>query len=151
MTYFRLFVGVSFTPREVGEHQVSVKKMGKHITNSPFKIKVADKEVGDAKKVKVKGALKDGVTHKDNVFTVDTRNAGYGGLSLSIEGPSKAEIACKDNEDGTLNIAYKPTEPGFYVVNLKFADHHVEGSPFTVKVIIDVLLHLHSRNKRLES
>lgn len=63
-----------------------------------------------------------------------SRNAGYGGLSLSIEGPSKAEIQCKDNEDGTLNISYKPTEPGYYIVNLKFADHHVEGSPFTVKV-----------------
>lgn len=61
---------------------------------------------------------------------------GYGGLSLSIEGPSKAEIQCADNEDGTLNISYKPTEPGYYIVNLKFADHHVEGSPFTAKVII---------------
>ncbi|XP_046683134.1 filamin-A isoform X3 [Homalodisca vitripennis] len=128
-------LGISFTPREVGEHTVSVKKMGKHITNSPFKIKVGDKEVGDAKKVKVTGsALTEGKTHVDNTFTVDTKNAGYGGLSLSIEGPSKAEIQCKDNEDGTLNISYKPTEPGYYIVNLKFADHHVEGSPFTVKV-----------------
>lgn len=60
--------------------------------------------------------------------------SGFGGLSLSIEGPSKAEIQCTDKEDGTLNISYKPTEPGYYIVNLKFADHHVEGSPFTVKV-----------------
>ncbi|XP_075219680.1 filamin A protein cher isoform X2 [Lycorma delicatula] len=128
-------LGISFTPREVGEHTVSVKKMGKHITNSPFKINVGEREVGDAKKVKVTGAaLKEGKTHSENTFMVDTRNAGYGGLSLSIEGPSKAEIQCKDNEDGTLNISYKPTEPGYYIVNLKFADHHVEGSPFTVKV-----------------
>ena len=68
--------GISFTPREVGEHQVSVKRMGNHITNSPFKISVGAKEVGDAKKVKVTGSLKEGVTHKDNVFTVDTKNAG---------------------------------------------------------------------------
>ncbi|XP_066996805.1 filamin-A isoform X2 [Anabrus simplex] len=128
-------IGISFTPREVGEHVVSVKRMGKHIANSPFKINVGEREVGDAKKVKVTGAaLKEGKTHVDNTFTVDTRNAGYGGLSLSIEGPSKAEIQCKDNEDGTLNISYKPTEPGYYIVNLKFADHHVDGSPFTVKV-----------------
>nr|CAD7198034.1 unnamed protein product [Timema douglasi] len=128
-------IGISFTPREVGEHLVSVKKIGKHIANSPFKINVGEREVGDAKKVKVTGtALKEGKTHVDNTFTVDTRNAGYGGLSLSIEGPSKAEIQCKDNEDGTLNISYKPTEPGYYIVNLKFADHHVDGSPFTVKV-----------------
>ncbi|XP_049804905.1 filamin-A isoform X1 [Schistocerca nitens] len=128
-------IGISFTPREVGEHVVSVKRLGKHIANSPFKINVGEREVGDAKKVKVTGAgLTEGKTHTDNSFTVDTRSAGYGGLSLSIEGPSKAEIQCKDNEDGTLNISYKPTEPGYYIVNLKFADHHVEGSPFTVKV-----------------
>ncbi|XP_060516412.1 filamin-A isoform X2 [Cylas formicarius] len=128
-------IGISFTPREIGEHVVSVKKMGHHITNSPFKINVCEREVGDAKKVKVSGnALKEGKTHVENTFVVDTRNAGFGGLSLSIEGPSKAEIQCTDNADGTLNISYKPTEPGYYIVNLKFADHHVDGSPFTVKV-----------------
>ncbi|KAK0161840.1 hypothetical protein PV327_008250 [Microctonus hyperodae] len=126
---------VSFTPREAGEHVVAVKRMGKHVTNSPFKIDVKDREVGDAKKVRVSGgALKEGKTHVENSFSIDTRNAGFGGLSLSMEGPSKAEIQCKDNADGTLNISYKPSEPGYYIMNLKFADHHVEGSPFTVKV-----------------
>ncbi|XP_058812002.1 filamin-A isoform X1 [Topomyia yanbarensis] len=128
-------IGISFTPREIGEHTVSVKRIGKHIAKSPFKVKVCEREVGDAKKVIVTGnSLKEGKTHSENVFSVDTRNAGYGGLSLSIEGPSKAEIQCTDKEDGTLNISYKPTEPGYYIVNLKFADHHVNGSPFTVKV-----------------
>ncbi|CAL8082481.1 unnamed protein product [Orchesella dallaii] len=128
-------IGISFTPREVGEHVVSVKRMGTHIPGSPFKITVGEREVGDAKKVIVSGqVLKEGLTHSENTFNVDTRNAGYGGLSLSIEGPSKAEINCRDRDDGTLDISYKPTEPGYYIVNLKFADHHVEGSPFTVKV-----------------
>lgn len=131
-------IGISFTPREAGEHTVSVKRLGKHINNSPFKVTVAEREVGDAKKVLVNGpALKEGKTHAENTFSVDTRNAGYGGLSLSIEGPSKAEIICNDKEDGTLNIAYKPTEPGYYIINLKFADHHVDGSPYTVKVVGD--------------
>lgn len=76
---------------------------------------------------------------RDCVFSCESNGkclfvSGFGGLSLSIEGPSKAEIQCTDKEDGTLNISYKPTEPGYYIVNLKFADHHVEGSPFTVKV-----------------
>ncbi|XP_017473017.1 PREDICTED: filamin-A [Rhagoletis zephyria] len=128
-------IGISFTPREIGVHMVSVKRMGTHIANSPFKVDVCEREVGDAKKVKVSGTgLTEGITHTDNIFSVDTRNAGYGGLSVSIEGPSKAEIQCTDKDDGTLNISYKPTEPGYYIVNLKFADHHVEGSPFTVKV-----------------
>ncbi|XP_053618849.1 filamin-A isoform X1 [Plodia interpunctella] len=128
-------IGISFTPREAGQHIVSVKKMGVHIQNSPFNITVQEQEVGDAKKVLVGGtALKEGKTHAENTFTVDTKNAGYGGLSLSIEGPSKAEIQCADSKNGVLAISYKPTEPGYYIINLKFADHHVEGSPFTVKV-----------------
>jgi filamin len=51
--------------------------MGKHIANSPFKITVAEREVGDAKKVKVSGnTLREGSTHVENFFNVDTRNAG---------------------------------------------------------------------------
>lgn len=65
---------------------------------------------------------------------MDTRNAGYGGLGLSIEGPSKVDINCEDMEDGTCKVTYCPTEPGTYIINIKFADKHVPGSPFTVKV-----------------
>ena len=43
--------GISFTPKEVGEHLVSVKRSGKHIANSPFKINVSPSDVGDASKV----------------------------------------------------------------------------------------------------
>ncbi|XP_054165990.1 filamin-A-like [Oppia nitens] len=128
-------LGISFTPRENGEHIVNVKKLVNHITGSPFKINVLEREIGDASKVKITGsALKEGKTQVVNELLIDTKEAGYGGLSLSIEGPSKAEIQCKDNDDGTLKVTYQPTEPGFYIMNLKFADHHVPGSPFTVKV-----------------
>ncbi|XP_028669033.1 filamin-C isoform X4 [Erpetoichthys calabaricus] len=129
-------IGISFTPKEVGEHVVSVKKNGKHVTNSPFKIMVGQSEIGDASKVKVSGkGLLEGHTFEVSEFIVDTRNAGYGGLGLSIEGPSKVDINCEDVEDGTCKVTYCPTEPGNYIINIKFADQHVPGSPFTVKVI----------------
>ncbi|CAL9682624.1 unnamed protein product [Knipowitschia caucasica] len=128
-------IGISFTPKEVGEHVVSVKKAGKHVTNSPFKIMVGPSEIGDATKVKVFGqGLVEGHTLETAEFIVDTRNAGYGGLGLSIEGPSKVDINCEDVEDGTCKVTYCPTEPGNYIINIKFADQHVPGSPFTVKV-----------------
>lgn len=128
-------IGISFSPRVAGQHFVNVKRANKHIQGSPFMINVLEREIGDSTKVRVKGsALKEGRTHIDNEFMVDTKDAGYGGLSLSIEGPSKADIQCKDNEDGTLKVSYKPTEPGYYIANLKFADQHVPGSPFTIKV-----------------
>ncbi|KAM4747093.1 filamin-C isoform 4-T4 [Rhinophrynus dorsalis] len=128
-------IGISFTPKEVGEHVVSVKKNGKHVTNSPFKIMVGQSEIGDASKVKVSGkGLIEGTTFEVSEFIVDTRNAGYGGLGLSIEGPSKVDINCEDVEDGTCKVSYCPTEPGTYIINIKFADKHVPGSPFMVKV-----------------
>ncbi|XP_035851780.1 filamin-C-like isoform X7 [Sander lucioperca] len=128
-------IGISFTPKEVGEHVVSVKKSGKHVTNSPFKIMVGQSEIGDASKVKVYGqGLVEGHTFEVAEFIVDTRNAGYGGLGLSIEGPSKVDINCEDVEDGTCKVTFCPTEPGNYIINIKFADQHVPGSPFTVKV-----------------
>ncbi len=93
--------GISFTPKEVGEHLVSVKRDEKHIRNSPFKIKVrlhcqkggtnssnnatydpftsqvSPGDVGDASKVRSSGrGLKEGRTHEDNLFHVDTRQAG---------------------------------------------------------------------------
>uniref|UniRef100_A0A8B9EBI7 Filamin C n=1 Tax=Anser cygnoides TaxID=8845 RepID=A0A8B9EBI7_ANSCY len=128
-------IGISFTPKEVGEHVVSVKKSGQHVTNSPFKILVGQSEIGDASRVKVWGkGLVEGHTFEVAEFIVDTRNAGYGGLGLSIEGPSKVDINCEDVEDGTCKVTYCPTEPGNYIINIKFADKHVPGSPFTVKV-----------------
>lgn len=128
-------LGISFTPRETGEHLVNVFRDGQHISNSPFKIIVGESELGNASKVKVYGkGLEEGMANEVNEFIVDTRNAGYGGLSLSIEGPSKADIECHDNEDGTCRVTYKPTEPGTYIINIKFADEHVPSSPFKVKI-----------------
>nr|XP_061813370.1 filamin-C-like isoform X2 [Nerophis lumbriciformis] len=128
-------LGISFTPKEVGEHEVSVRKNGVHVANSPFKIMVGQSEIGEASRVKAFGkGLVEAHTFEMAEFFVDTRNAGYGGLALSIEGPSKVDINCEDMEDGTCRVTYCPTEPGNYTVNIKFAEKHIPGSPFTVKV-----------------
>ncbi|XP_054475301.1 filamin-A-like isoform X2 [Anoplopoma fimbria] len=128
-------LGISFTPKEVGEHEVSVRKNGVHVANSPFKIMVGQSEIGEASRVKAFGkGLVEAHTLEMAEFFVDTRNAGYGGLALSVEGPSKVDINCEDVEDGTCRVTYCPTEPGSYTVNIKFAEKHIPGSPFTVKV-----------------
>lgn len=57
-----------------------------------------------------------------------------GGLSLAVEGPSKAEISCQDNKDGTCTVSYMPTAPGDYNIIVKFDDKHIPGSPFTAKI-----------------
>ncbi|XP_066452676.1 filamin-B isoform X5 [Eleutherodactylus coqui] len=128
-------IGISFIPREVGEHLVSIKKNGRHVPNSPISIMVYQSEIGDASKVKVYGpGLTDGRTYEMSDFVVDTREAGYGGLSLAVEGPSKVDIQTEDLDDGTCQVSYCPTEPGIYIISIKFADEHVPGSPYTAKV-----------------
>lgn len=50
-------------------------------------------------------------------FTVDTKNAGPGDLSVAVEGPSKVDIDCVDNGDGTCDVTYVPVEPGESFMN----------------------------------
>lgn len=57
-----------------------------------------------------------------------------GGLSLAIEGPSKADISCTDNQDGTCTVSYLPVLPGDYNILVKYNDKHIPGSPFVAKI-----------------
>lgn len=45
-------------------------------------------------------------------FNIYTREAGAGGLSIAVEGPSKAEIDFKDKKDGSCQVSYRVAEPG---------------------------------------
>lgn len=64
---------------------------------------------------------------------------GYGGLALSIEGPSKVDIQTEDMDDGTCGVSYCPTEPGTYVVSIRFAEEHVPGKNWTAFNIYNML------------
>lgn len=57
-----------------------------------------------------------------------------GGLSLAIEGPSKADISCTDNQDGTCTVSYLPVLPGDYNILVKYNDKHIPGSPYVAKI-----------------
>ena len=54
---------------------------------------------------------------------------------MAVEGPSKAEINCVDNKDGTCSVTYLPTATGEYSVIIRFDDKHIIGSPFTAKIM----------------
>ncbi|XP_060579330.1 filamin-C-like isoform X2 [Ruditapes philippinarum] len=132
-------LGFSFTPEEVGQHEVSVRKSGNHIQNSPFKIYIEKTELGrgHANKVKVHGdGIVEGVSGVQNEFIIDTREAGYGQLGLAMDGPrrSKVNMDLIDNEDGTCKAVYKPKTPGNYVIMVTYGGQHIPGSPFDIIV-----------------
>lgn len=71
------YTGISFIPKEVGEHLVSIKKNGEHVRSSPITVCISQLEIGDASKVKVSGTgLLGGRTNHISQFVVDTCNAG---------------------------------------------------------------------------
>lgn len=56
--------------------------------------------------------LERGLAGEPAEFTIVTKDAGPGGLALAVHGPSKAEITCQDNGDGSCSVSYVPEEPG---------------------------------------
>lgn len=131
---------VNFTPTQLGEYLLGISFGGEPIGAQPFRLQcLTGSEPG---KVKAHGpGLEGGVVNAPAEFMIDTRGAGQGGLGVTVEGPCEAAINCRDNGDGTCSVAYLPTEPGDYTVNITFNDHHIPGSPFQAMVMPEADLH----------
>jgi len=75
-----------------------------------------------------------GHTNQPNEFTVYTERGGIHGLSVGIDGPSRAEIRTSDNRDGTVKVVYTPKTPGDYKITVRYDGISVKGSPYSVRV-----------------
>ena len=103
---------------------------------APIKVKV---HKGDPAKVKVSGpgveehGLDTNVPAAD--FTVDTRDAGKGNVTASVDSPEgPIECVVEDNKDGTYSCSYVPTVEGDYAVNVNYDGVPVGKSPYNVSV-----------------
>lgn len=125
---------ILYTPFEAGRHTIELCYDNMPVPGSPFVVHV--KSGCDPTRCKAFGpGLQGGFINQKGKFSVSTREAGLGGLSFSIEGPSEAKMTCVDNRDGSCDVEYMPTEPGVYDISIRFADKHIPGSPF--KVVVD--------------
>ncbi len=129
-----------FTCAEPGPHTVQVTFAGQQVPRSPFQVNAFKDEkvapVGDPNKVRAYGpGLTGGTEYAPADFTIDTREAGPGGLGLTIEGPCEAKIECFDKGDGTCDVRYWPTEPGEYTINILYNDKPIAGAPFKSQVM----------------
>lgn len=67
-------------------------------------------------------------------FIVNTMNAGSGALSVTIDGPSKVQLDCRECPEGHV-VTYTPMAPGNYLIAIKYGGpQHIVGSPFKAKV-----------------
>jgi filamin len=70
---------------------------------------------------------------------------GAGQLTVKIRGPKGAfrvEMQREHLQDRTIICRYNPTEPGDYLISVKWSDEHVYGSPFHT--------HIFERQEELE-
>ncbi len=94
--------------------------------------------VCDPSKVKVDGpGVESGIlANQEASFFIDTTEAGPGELSVEVEGPNgvKLDSTLEQVGPGQWEAKYTPTKAGDHIVNVKYSDHEVEGSPFFVEV-----------------
>ncbi|KAL7677096.1 hypothetical protein ACOME3_003343 [Neoechinorhynchus agilis] len=129
-------VCIKFQPNEIGPHQLDVSYLGQPIMGSPFRFYVDNLKTSTSRQQAYAygPGLSGGASNEPCFFKIVTKDAGSGGLAVAVEGPSKAEINCKDNKDGTCDVTWWPTAPGEYIVSIKFAGQHISGSPFSTNI-----------------
>jgi len=112
---------------------LTIKYNDDDVPGSPYTLKVSGPP--DASKVRVSGpGIEHGVLSTfQSQFICETKGAGAGQLTVKIRGPKGAfrvEMQREHLQDRTIICRYNPTEPGDYLISVKWSDEHVYGSPF---------------------
>lgn len=133
-------IAVTFVPKESGVHSLAVKYKSLHIPGSPFKFHASPLLMTEETEKPIIRATGSGLTRGfvdeslefDVVFNHDVE----GSLGLSIEGPSKAVILFKDDQDNhkSVRVSYRVSQSGVYRISVKFNDTHIADSPFKVTI-----------------
>ena len=129
---------VSFTPWEVGPHQVEVLWEGAHIPGSPAHLEVRPEP--DVNACSVTGAgLKRGVAGQPNTFKILSPEKGLlqkEGLEVTVSSANEmVPVEITDNEDTTYTVTYTPPKEGAHVATVKFYQKPIPGSPFKINVV----------------
>ena len=126
---------VKFTAEDEGKYTIAVFWSKAQIPGSPFRIKV--KQAANAGMVRAYGpGLKNGRLGDRGEFTIETKNAGSGTLTIrvhGVRGSFKVEVFAKNPEEPRILTArYSPTFPGEFVIFIRWAGTQIPGSPFKV-------------------
>ena len=124
----------TYIPQIPGAYLLSIKWSDRQIGDSPYKVNIGMNS--DPSKVTVSGeGIKMGVFGPEIKAMIDTRRAGPGELTAHCMGPQKVAF-CEffDHKDGTFTLYVKPQEPGKHILQIKYNDEHVPGSPFIIRI-----------------
>lgn len=135
---------VEYITPEVGDHIIEVLACGKPITGSPF-----HSSGYDASKIRVT-AVASGVLGRPVEFEIDGSEAGSGNLEILVNGGHvTSEVKCLGNH--RFLASFVPHAATAHVVEMKFNDDPVPGSPWTCEVSENPLPTLCSGSLRVQS
>ena len=132
--------GVSFTPWEVGVHEVEVLWGGSQIPKSPVPLSI--RAAPDITACSATGqGLKYGIVGKPNTFKILSPEKDLlskaDGLAITVTSMNEeAPVEIKDNDDTTYTVMYTPPAPGAYVASIKFYGKPIPGSPFKIEAVM---------------
>ena len=70
-------------------------------------------------------------------FQVNTKTRGNGSLNVSITGPrprTVQETGVTYTGDDIYEVLFEVSQPGYYIINVKWSDYNIPESPFICKV-----------------
>ena len=129
---------IKFDVPKAGKYTVNIKWAGEHIPGSPFKLKVYAGPNAGAVKAYGPGLEPSVEVGEEGKFTVETKGAGIGTLTIRVHGVKGAfKIIAEpvsEEDTRTMEAHYDPKEPGDYIVAIRWSGTHVPGSPFSVNI-----------------
>ncbi|XP_070173163.1 filamin-B-like isoform X5 [Littorina saxatilis] len=115
---------VTYVPKQVGDHQISVRCGGQDVNGSPFVAKAYDTSAITVT------PLDDGFVGQPMSFVIDVHAAGEGQLQIMVNnGNIPNEVEARDT--GVYLIQFTPVDPGVQQVDILFNDENLPVSPLT--------------------
>ena len=129
---------VTYVAPTSGAYIASISFYDRQIPGSPFKINVVPGP--DASKCRAYGpALHPNAVHIAGTpleLSVDCSEGGYGSLRVYVQGPNdyRPRIYMADDGKGLYSVKFDAMKAGKYFLVAAWADSHIPGSPFKLKV-----------------
>jgi len=119
---------VEYITPEVGEHVIEVLAQGKPVPGSPF-----TSSAYDASRIGV-GPMPSGLAGQSVEFEIDGSKAGSGNLEILVNG-GRVTSEVKSLGNHHFLASFVPHTATVHVVEMKFNDESVPGSPWKVEVV----------------
>lgn len=123
-----------FTPQAIGEYLVQVKHSFHDIDGSPFSVLVVNPNAIDI----ISPPLNQAIVNEECCIALNTSDAGPGELScqiVSLSGDLEIEPQLSSPKDSQEEVRFTSNGIGTCQVTLRWADHIVSPSPYTVSFI----------------